>query len=241
MQALSSYGQSKHADVARALASLRSPADGLGSVTSLTDPTGTVTASYVYDSFGKLTASTSSLTNPFQYTGREFDSETGLYYYRARYYDPQAGSFLSEDRVRFRGGINFYRYVSNSPINGTDPSGLWSPPAHAQIIWNALHGCKGVSDMDIYNIQQGSRWFDSWTQGAAWAAGHAMSNGLTHQTAQQARNQMTGFVFGELKATSSNLNAGAEDQAMFTFGIAIHPSVDMTGYAHSDNDGNPIP
>ena len=59
-------------------------ADGLGSITSLTDTTGNVAASYVYDSFGNLTASTGTITNPFQYTGREFDSETGLYYYRAQ-------------------------------------------------------------------------------------------------------------------------------------------------------------
>src|SRR5208282_1137183 len=61
--------------------------DGLGSVTSLTDGTGQVAASYVYDSFGKLTALTGTITNPFLYTGRELDSETGLYNYRARYYD----------------------------------------------------------------------------------------------------------------------------------------------------------
>jgi RHS repeat-associated protein len=98
--------------------------DGLGSVTSLTDPTGAVTASYVRDSFGNLTASTGSATNPFQYTGREYDSETGLYYYRARYYDPSTGRFLSEDPKQFAGGVNFYDYVEGNPINWVDPSGL---------------------------------------------------------------------------------------------------------------------
>jgi len=74
-----------------------------------------------------LTASTGSLVNPFRYTGREFDTETGLYYYRARYYDPSAGRFLSEDRIQFEGGINFFRYVRNNPANRIDPSGLNSP------------------------------------------------------------------------------------------------------------------
>jgi RHS repeat-associated protein len=53
----------------------------------------------------------------------ESDAKTGLYYYRARYYDPSAGRFLSEDRVRFRAGLNFYRYVENSPLVWIDPSG----------------------------------------------------------------------------------------------------------------------
>jgi RHS repeat-associated protein len=47
-------------------------------------------------------------------------------YYRARYYDPQAGKFLNEDPIRFRGGINKYRYVGNTPINRIDPTGLLS-------------------------------------------------------------------------------------------------------------------
>jgi RHS repeat-associated protein len=81
-------------------------------------------ASYVYDSFGKLTASTGTVTNPFEYTGREFDPETGLYYYRARYYDPVMGRFLSEDPSGAASGLNLYRYVSNNPVNLYDPTGL---------------------------------------------------------------------------------------------------------------------
>jgi YD repeat-containing protein len=63
-------------------------ADGLGSLTSLNNTSGALANAYTYDSFGNLTASTVSLTNSFRYTGREFDTETSLYYYRARYYDP---------------------------------------------------------------------------------------------------------------------------------------------------------
>ncbi len=74
-------------------------ADGLGSVTSLSDSTGAVAASYSYDSFGNLTASTGTLTNPFRYTARELDPETNLYFYRARYYTTDSGRFLSEDLI----------------------------------------------------------------------------------------------------------------------------------------------
>jgi RHS repeat-associated protein len=98
-------------------------ADGLGSLTSLSNTSGALANTYVYDSFGNLTASTGSLTNSFRYTGREFDTETGLYYYRARYYDPQPGRFLSEDPAYFRSGPNFYAYSLNNPINLRDPSG----------------------------------------------------------------------------------------------------------------------
>jgi RHS repeat-associated protein len=98
-------------------------ADGLGSVTSLSNSAGALAQTYTFDSFGKQTATTGSLTNPFQYTGREFDSETGIYYYRARYFDPSAGRFLSEDRLRFQGGANFYRYAQNNPLVWIDPSG----------------------------------------------------------------------------------------------------------------------
>ena len=66
-------------------------ADGLGSITSLSNASGTIAQTYTFDSFGNQTASSGSLTNWFQYTGREFDTETSLYYYRARYYDACAG------------------------------------------------------------------------------------------------------------------------------------------------------
>ncbi len=61
--------------------------DGLGSVTSLTNAARTAAQAYTYDSFGNTVATSGSLVNSFQYTGREFDPETSLYYYRARYYD----------------------------------------------------------------------------------------------------------------------------------------------------------
>jgi RHS repeat-associated protein len=99
-------------------------ADALGTVTSLTNPSGAIASTQTYDSFGTRTASTGTLTNSFQYTGREFDTETGLYFYRARYYDSVVGRFLSEDPIGFNGGNDFYAYVQNSPLIWTDPLGL---------------------------------------------------------------------------------------------------------------------
>lgn len=102
--------------------------DGLGSVTSLSSSAGSLAQTYTYDSFGKQTSSSGSLTNPFQYTAREFDSEVSLYYYRARYYDPSAGRFLSEDPFWIDipdARISAYAYVSNEPTTVTDPLGLY--------------------------------------------------------------------------------------------------------------------
>jgi len=59
-----------------------------------------------------------------EYTGREFDSETGIYEYRARYYDQGVGRFVSEDPIGFDGGYDLYTYAGNSPVNDVDPSGL---------------------------------------------------------------------------------------------------------------------
>ena len=101
--------------------------DGLGSVTSLTNSAGTIANTYSYDSYGSLTASSGSIVNRFLYTSRDFDTETGLYFYRARYYDPSTGRFLSEDPLEFGGaGINFFGYAYDSPMNFIDPWGTQS-------------------------------------------------------------------------------------------------------------------
>jgi RHS repeat-associated protein len=108
-------------------------ADGLGSVTSLSSSAGSIANTYAYDSFGNLTASTGSITNPFRYTAREFDAETSLCYYRARYYDQSAGRFISEDHIGFKAGIDFYAYVSNHSTDLVDPTGqleICCRPAH---------------------------------------------------------------------------------------------------------------
>lgn len=119
--------------------------DGLGSVTAITDASRNVVQRYSYDSFGKLTAQ-NSFKNSYTFTGREYDPQTGLYFYRARYYDPVEGRFLQKDPIGFAGGINLYAYVDsvgkplvphtpqtnlyqyteNNPINGTDPLGLFT-------------------------------------------------------------------------------------------------------------------
>jgi RHS repeat-associated protein len=126
---LTRYTQSPETD--QPLSALRSASisyyeqDGLSSVTSLSNSVGALASTYTYDSFGKLTASNGTLVNPLQYTARDFDMETGLYYYRARYYDSQVGRFLVEDPLGLRDNMNMYVYVHNNPANFDDPLGLY--------------------------------------------------------------------------------------------------------------------
>ena len=113
--------------------------DGLGSIMELTNDIGSVVQSYLYDSYGNINAFDGSggpisvstgIANPYTYTGREFDDETGLYFYRARYYDATTAIFITEDPIGLIGGdTNLYSYVANSPVYAADPFGLLVVPA----------------------------------------------------------------------------------------------------------------
>ncbi|HES59257.1 MAG TPA: RHS repeat-associated core domain-containing protein [Caldithrix sp.] len=87
-------------------------------------PHGAVVQKYEYDSSGNMSLKPHFIKQPYTYTAREFDPETGLYYYRARYYDAKVGRFISRDPIGFGGGINVYIYVSNNSVNYRDPKGL---------------------------------------------------------------------------------------------------------------------
>ena len=101
--------------------------DGLGSTRQLVGSTGSVTDSYLYDSFGNALLTSGTTVNPFQYVG-----QVGYYrgpdlvqcYLRARYYDPTSGRFISQDPLAERGHLTTYGYCGNDPASLIDPSGL---------------------------------------------------------------------------------------------------------------------
>jgi RHS repeat-associated protein len=139
--------------------------DQLGSTRALTDSPGNLAATYIYDAWGNETGATGTTTTPFLYAGQYHDPASGLYYMRARWYDPTNGQFLSQD-PEVAGTQAPYNYGNNNPVNEMDPSGdsppnlHWIPihltPWHPTAWWGNINGLfevqlnYGVSAMQWY-------------------------------------------------------------------------------------------
>jgi len=201
--------------------------DALGSVVALTDEAGQVVQTYEYDSFGKITNQTGSIRNPFTFTGREYDEETTLYYYRARYYDPNAGRFLTKDPIGFAGGdVNLYRMVVNNPVNYRDPLGLWPPEIHNKIIWEAF---ESLPLHLRWAIEEGSRYADTF-QDPKDAYMHAMRS--KGQTVGEAQRAMENFIEKHINNYKCEKEKGNLYDAFFQLGMALHPVMDSTSPSH---------
>ncbi len=109
--------------------------DRLGTVRDRASAGGALTHHIDYDSFGGILSRTGpDAADRFAFAGREYDEETGLYYNRARYYDPRARRFTTQDPLRLlQPDFNLYRYVGNSPLNGVDPTGMVVASSYGKI------------------------------------------------------------------------------------------------------------
>lgn len=137
--------------------------DGLGSTRVLTDQNGNSTASFAYAPYGQVSRSGAGDT-AFRFTGREDDGASGLYYYRARYYHPTLGRFISEDPLGLEAGVNTYAYVDGDPTMYTDPEGEFG-------VAGAAVGA--VMDLGFQLLTNGGRLgcVNWWQVGAAGALG----------------------------------------------------------------------
>ncbi|MDZ4199030.1 MAG: RHS repeat-associated core domain-containing protein [Kiritimatiellia bacterium] len=139
--------------------------DGNGNVTGLVGDSGAWAAVYEYDPYGGLLRSTGDMaeSNPFRFSTKFFDAETGLYYYGYRLYSPPLGRWLSRDPIGVVGGDNLYVYAGNDPVDRLDPWGLCDVYAVSDMNnggpraqWKKV---TKAEDVRIYeNLSSGSLW-----------------------------------------------------------------------------------
>ncbi|MCH9651395.1 MAG: hypothetical protein K0U98_24425 [Deltaproteobacteria bacterium] len=128
--------------------------DVLGSIADLTRPDGGVQARYKYDAWGNPRSTVGASFNPFGFTGHERDDETGLYYFKARFYDPETGRFLTEDPaegdVDTPPSLHKYLYAHANPTVMVDPDGRV-----AETVWDVASLGLGITSL-VFNVSEGN-------------------------------------------------------------------------------------
>ena len=140
--------------------------DGLGSTARLTDSGGKALADYQYDEFGAPIHSSSGIVNPFTYTGREWDSVANSYFYRARFFDPHIGRFLSKDPLGLSQGPVQYAYVANNPVNYVDPTGRFFGYDDAVVAGGGA--LVGFGTVFVHDIASGAIVNNKWSSAGAY-------------------------------------------------------------------------
>jgi RHS repeat-associated protein len=178
------------------------------SVVAATKANGGKQETLTYRAFGETRSSTGTLISRLKYTGRE-DDGTGLYQYRARYYDPMIGRFISEDPLGLSAGENLYAYVGNNPINANDPDGLllnFVGGALANVvIGGAVRAATGGDVLDASAILM-----DLAIGAATSGAGAIAQIRHTRQILNAERD--TGRVVGTAQSTGTMLHAARTEQ-----------------------------
>ncbi len=185
-------------------------ADALGNVNALTGSTGNISESYEYLAFGLTlvrdadngTHSNSLIGNPFLFTSRELDDETGLYYYRARHYDQIIGRFLQEDPIT---NVNQYAYAANNPVLMADPLGLC--PSNRTTLEKTGDYAAGFGDTltsgfgltHLFGFKSGTEYARDWM---------GTNDYVSHDSGQYLAGQVSGYVWasamsGALAATAT--------------------------------------
>ncbi|MCP5094864.1 MAG: hypothetical protein GY943_04860, partial [Chloroflexi bacterium] len=206
--------------------------DALGSITEVSNSSGTIVERYEYDVYGTATIYDSSDTvltataigNPYLYTARRYDPESGNYYYRARIYSPDLGRFLSEDPLGFDAGdYNLYRYVFNNPTNNVDPTGefaflpfLLQASAEAAVDALLQMGINYFVDPEVTTIEEAIQSIDLRQVGVAFITG-LIPGGRFVKSAAAA----VGTVIINYLDALSNCEVYTPEQAVFDFFLSM--------------------
>jgi RHS repeat-associated protein len=172
--------------------------DGLGSTRLVTNNLAAVTDSYAYDAYGNLIATTGVSSNAYLFAGEQRDSETGLDYLRARYYDPLVGRFVSADA--YEGTLNDpmslhdYQYAHANPVVNTDPSGYMTNMGELLVTiaaYTALAGLSYTTGSAVGTVAGGGSVWDAVALYDQFFAG--LVDSLTFGISSQARR----LIYGE--------------------------------------------
>ena len=195
-----------------------------GDIVALVNQSGNVVAKYVYDAWGNGKVCNASGTentsrsfigniNPFRYRGYYYDVETGLYYLQTRYYDPQAGRFLSPDSVDYIapdiiGGLNLYAYCNNNPVMYSDPEGtfVWA------LIMAGIGAAASVIGRAIGDLV--SREPSTWQEYVGSAISGAVSGALAATGVGLAAAAVVGSVAGDTTTWALNVATGTETRSL---------------------------
>jgi RHS repeat-associated protein len=206
-----------------------------GSTTHLVNQDGSIKDTYRYGPYGERvgwTPTDADTGNPFRYTGRRFDQETGLYHYRARYYSAVLGRFLQTDPIGTKDDLNMYAYVGGDALNALDPSGaekVCATPTGSRI--SSCVGVDGdgeVADDDLTNNQASQL-------STAFAGFIAANNGANLSSfgatvLRDAKPGVTGGIVAMVRAVSqfigANLKGGWSDTV-----------INVTGFEMGDDAG----